>query len=91
MISKQEYVEYLLSTPINYTCSNLAEHLDGVSHDSVSDYLERDKQTTRHLWELVEGLIDDCPEACMIIDDSVHNKQYSRGQLRWSNCNTAVQ
>jgi hypothetical protein len=78
MITKQQYVEYLISTPINYTCTNLAEHLEGVSHDIVSDYLQRDKQTSRHLWELVEGLIDDGPEACMIIDDSVHNKQYSR-------------
>ena len=78
MITKQQYVEYLISTPINYTCSNLAEHLEGVSHDVVSDYLQRDKQTARNLWELVAGLIDDGPEACMIIDDSVQNKQYSR-------------
>lgn len=78
MITKQQYVEYLISTPINYTCTNLAEHLDGVSHDAVSDYLERDKQTARHLWELVKGLIDDKPEAWLILDDSVQNKQYSR-------------
>ena len=37
MITKQKYVEYLLSTPTNYTCTNLAEHLEGVSHDVVSD------------------------------------------------------
>ena len=78
MITKQQYVEYLISTPINYTCTNLAEHLDGVSHDAVSDYLEKEKLTARHLWELVKTLIDDSPEACMIIDDSVHNKAYSR-------------
>ncbi|MCD4753296.1 MAG: transposase [Anaerolineaceae bacterium] len=78
MITKQQYVEYLISTPINYTCTNMAEHLDSVSHAVVSDYLARDKQTSRHLWELVEVLIDDSPEACMIIDDSVHNKEYSR-------------
>ena len=78
MITKQQHVEYLISTPINYTCTNLAEHLDGVSHDAVSDYLERDKQTARHLWELVKGLIDDKPEAWLILDDSVQNKQYSR-------------
>ena len=78
MITKQQYVEYLISTPINYTCTNLAEHLDGVSHDVVSDYLERDKQTARHLWELVAGLIDDSPEAWLLLDDSVQNKQYSR-------------
>jgi hypothetical protein len=39
MITKQQYVEYLLATPVNYTCSNLADHLDDVSHDAVSDYL----------------------------------------------------
>jgi hypothetical protein len=38
MITKQQYVEYLLAIPINYinyTCTNLADHLDGVSHDAV--------------------------------------------------------
>ncbi len=78
MITKQQYVEYLVSTPINYTCTNLAEHLEGVSHDVVSDYLQRERLTARHLWELVEGLIEDSPEAFLILDDSVHNKQYSR-------------
>ncbi len=78
MITKQQYVEYLISTPFNYTCTNLAEHFDGVSHDVVSDYLARDKQTARHLWELVESLLDDSPDAWLIIDDSVQNKQYSR-------------
>ena len=68
----------MISTPINYTCTNLAEHLDDVSHDVVSDYLEREKLTARHLWGLVEHLIDDSPDAWLIVDDSVHNKQYSR-------------
>ena len=78
MITKQKYVEYLISTPINYTCTNLAEHLEGVSHDVVSNYLKRERLTARHLWELVQGLIDDSPDAYLIIDDSVHNKRYSR-------------
>ena len=78
MITKQQYVEYLISTPINYTCTNLAKHLESVSHDVVSDYLEKERLTARHLWELVEGLIDDTPKAYLIIDDSVQNKQYSR-------------
>ena len=78
MITKQQYVEYLVSTPINYTCTNLAEHLEDVSHDVVSDYLEKEKLTARHLWELVEELIEDSSKAWLIIDDSVHNKEYSR-------------
>ena len=67
MITKQKYVEYLVSTPINYTCSNLAEHLEGTSHDVVSNYLKRERHTARHRWELVEGLIDDSPDAYLIM------------------------
>lgn len=78
MITKQQYVEYLISTPINYTCSNLAEHLEGVSHDAISDYLARERHTARQLWELARSLIDDSPHAFLIIDDSVQDKRYSR-------------
>ena len=78
MITKQKYVEYLVSTPINYTCTNLAEHLDGMSHDVVSNYLKRERLTARHLWELVAEQIDDSPEAYLILDDSVQDKRYSR-------------
>ena len=78
MITKQKYVEYLISTPINYTCANLAEHLGGMSHDVVSDYLKRERLTARHLWELVAEQIDDSPDAYLIIDDSVQDKRYSR-------------
>ena len=78
MITKRQYIEYLISTPVNYTASNLADHLDGVSHDAVTDYLQRDKLTARGLWELVAPLLKDSPEAYLIVDDSVQNKQYSR-------------
>src|SRR5436190_23554903 len=78
MMTKRQYIEYLISTPVNYTCSNLAAHLEGVSHDAISDYLRRDKLTGRGLWELVEALIDDSENAYLLVDDSVQNKQYSR-------------
>lgn len=78
MITKQKYVEYLLSTPTNYTCTNLAEHLEGVSPDGVSDFLSRERLTPRHLWELVRGRINDSGEAFLIADDSIQAKRYSR-------------
>jgi len=78
MINRREYIEYLISTSDNYTCSNLAEHLEGVSHDAVSDYLQRDKVTPRSLWERVGPLLKDSPAAYLLVDDSVQNKQYSR-------------
>src|SRR5689334_2486276 len=77
MVSKRQYIEYIISTPGNYTCSNLADHLEGVSHDAVSDYLQRDKLTARHLWELARSLIKDSAESFLIVDDSVQDKRYS--------------
>jgi DDE superfamily endonuclease len=78
MITKQQYIEYLLNAPVNYTCSNLAEHLEGVSHDAVSDFLQRGRVTANRVWELVEPLLDNTEEAVLIVDDSVQNKQYSQ-------------
>jgi hypothetical protein len=78
MITKLQYVEFLISTVANYTGTHLAEHLDQVSHDTITDFLQSERLTARHLWELVEGLIADSPEAFLIADDSVQDKRYSR-------------
>ena len=67
-----------LLTPINYTCSNLAEHLDDVSHDAVTDYLQRERLSASHLWEVVKSSIHDKEESFLIMDDSVQIKRYAR-------------
>ena len=78
MITKQRYVEYLISTPVNFTCTNLADHMDETSHDAINNFLRREKNTARHLWDLAEFLINDSPEAYLIIDDSVQDKRHSK-------------
>lgn len=78
MITKQTYVEYLISTPINYTCTNLAAHLEGVSHDAITDYLRHARLTARQVWEVVQRCIQDGPEAFLIVDDSIQDKRYSQ-------------
>lgn len=78
MVTKRQYIEYLVSSPANYTCTNLAAHLEGVSHDTVSDYLARAKITAAHLWELVRPLLNDTEQSYLIVDDSVQDKRYSR-------------
>jgi hypothetical protein len=78
MITKKQYVEYLLSTPINYTCTNLADHLDGVSHDVVNDFLRQERLRPQQLWELVQGRLEDSPDTFLIADDCVQDKRYSR-------------
>jgi hypothetical protein len=79
-MTKRQYIEYLIATPGNYTCTNLAEHLEGTheqSHDAISDFLRREKLTPRGLWEVVQPLLHDGPESYLIFDDSVQDKRYS--------------
>jgi DDE superfamily endonuclease len=78
MITKKQYVEYLVSTPKNCTCTYLAEHLEDVSHDVVTDFLRQKRFMPREVWKLVKDRIADSKEACLIVDDSVHDKRYSR-------------
>lgn len=68
----------MICTVGNFTGTNLAEHLDEVSHDIITDYLQKERLIARSLWELVDELILDSPDAFMIVDDSVQDKRYSR-------------
>jgi hypothetical protein len=43
--TKLDYCQYLLSSPINYTVTNLADHLAGISHDQSNRYLRGEKLT----------------------------------------------
>lgn len=78
MITKVQYVEFLVGTVANFTGTYLAEHLDGVSHDTITDFLQNERLTARHLWELVGKCIQDSPDSFIIADDSVQDKRYSR-------------
>jgi hypothetical protein len=78
MITKKQYVEYLISTPKNCTCTYLAEHLEEVSHDVVNDFLRQKRFMPREVWKLVKDRIEDSKEACLSVDDSVQDKRYSR-------------
>lgn len=53
----------------------MAEHLDGVSHDAVSDDLQRAHHTAQTIWESTQPMLSDSPDAYLILDDSVHDKR----------------
>ena len=78
MVTQATYIEYLLSTPRNYTCTHMAEHLPQVSHDQVNRFLRRNSFSPTQLRELVLPLLQDSPEAFLLVDDSVQDKRYSR-------------
>jgi hypothetical protein len=78
MITKAQYVEFLISTPVNYTCTHLSDHLKGVSHDSISDFLKKQRYTSQSVWTLASKLIRDGEETYLICDDSVQEKPHAR-------------
>ncbi len=75
--TKLNYCQYLLSSQINYTITNLAEHLETISHDQINRYLRREKLTPRLLWENVQPLIQADEQAYIIFDDTVLDKRYA--------------
>lgn len=79
-MTERQYIEYLIVTSSNYTCTNLADHLEGEaaqSHDAICDFLSNSKLTPRGLWEVVQGFLKDGPESFLVFDDSVQSKRYS--------------
>lgn len=78
MMMQATYIEYLLSTPRNYTCTHLADHLPRVSHDQVNQFLRHSCFSNKQLRELVLPLLNDSPEVFLFVDDSVQDKRYSR-------------
>lgn len=72
------YCQYLLSSHINYTCTYFADHLEGLSHDSVHRFLRDEKLTPRLLWEKVSPLITQSSFAFILFDDTVLDKRHSR-------------
>lgn len=75
--TKLNYCQYLLSSQINYTMTNLAEHLSNISHDKINFYLKNEKLTPRLVWDNVKHLIDPDEDAYIIFDDTVLDKRYS--------------
>jgi len=45
--SKIDYCQYLLSSQINYTITNLAEHIQKISHEQINRYLRKEKLSPR--------------------------------------------
>ncbi len=75
--TKLDYCQYLLSSLINHTVTNLADHLDGISHDRINRYLRGEKLSPRLLWDNVKTFVQPCENAYLIFDDTVLDKRYS--------------
>lgn len=75
--TRQIYCQYLLSSQINYTCTNLADHIDNLDHNSVYRYLKNEKLTPRLVWEKARQTIIQTNDGYILFDDTVADKSYS--------------
>lgn len=77
IFTKLNYCQYLLSSQINYTLTNLADHLEQISHDKINRYLKNEKLTPRLLWDNVKDVIEINHNAYLFFDDTVIDKRYA--------------
>jgi hypothetical protein len=68
---------YELVKLIIYTITNLAEHLESISHDAIRYYLKTVKLTSRLLLDKVKEVVEPDGNGYIIFDDSVLDKRYS--------------
>ncbi len=75
-LSKLDYCQYLLSSPVNYTLTNMAAHVEELSHDRLNRYLRGEKLTPRLLWENVREVYQPCASGFIVFDDTVLDKSF---------------
>ncbi len=71
------YGQYLLNTQINYTCTNLADHVTDLSHDSVHRFLKDSTLQPNLIWERAKEQVVYSQEGCVLFDDTVLEKVFS--------------
>ena len=72
-----DYCQYLLSTQINYTLTNYADHSSKFSHDKINRFLRDEKITPRQIWDNVESQLIYSELGYLIFDDTVLDKNFS--------------
>jgi len=86
--TRLDYCQYLVSSQINYTLTNFAEHSRKFSHDQLNRLLRDDKLTPRLVWEQTNEQIIVSPNGYLIFDDTVADKNHSRSielvRRQWS-------
>ena len=51
-----DYCQYLLKSHTNFTITNLANHLDNISHDTINRYLRTESLNSEDLWRNVKAV-----------------------------------
>lgn len=71
------YGQFLLSSQINYTCTDLADHFAGLTHDNLQYFLKSSRFTPSRIWQSIKNEIIPSATGYSIFDDPVLNKEHS--------------
>jgi len=86
--TRLDYCQYLVSSQINYTLTNFADHSAKFSHDQLNRLMRDDKLPPRLVWEQSKEQIIASPNAYVLYDDTVADKNHSRSielvRRQWS-------
>ncbi len=74
--SKLDYCQFLVGSQVNYTLTNLAQHLQSWSHDTINRYLRGEQLPPRLLWENAREVVEFDGAAYIVFDDTVLNKEF---------------
>ena len=77
-VTRLDYCQYLLSSQINDTLTNFADHGPGFSHDGINRSLGQERMTPRLVWENVKGDVKQVAGGYLVFDDTVLDKRYAR-------------
>jgi hypothetical protein len=75
--TRLDYCQYLVSSEINYTLTNFAEHSAKFSHDQLNRLLRDEKSTPRPVWAQTKEQIITSPNAYLIFGHTVADKNHS--------------
>ena len=67
-VTRLDYCQYLLSSQINYTLTNFADHHQHFSHDQLNRFLSDEKLKPRLVWEQVKDSIVMSPNGYLLFD-----------------------
>ena len=77
-MTRLDYCQYLLSSQVNYTVTNYAEHVESLSHDSINRYLCNEQLSPSLVWENVAPNLKESTNGYTVFGDSVLDKTHSR-------------
>lgn len=76
-VNRLDCCQYLLTSQINYTLANYADHSQQFAHDTINRFLCQEKFTPRLVWDNVRSQVVETVRGYVIFDETVLDKNFS--------------